>query len=119
LSSILGLQPSKTRPFPIKTVVIWVPGIYAYSYLSLPDSSLPAPRFRLPLVEILSDLRVTKSLLIIRSSVADGMSLPSARPASCAVRVFSCGGSVPVWSKKIMGKLFFKSQIRSFWVSSF
>ena len=27
-SSILGLQPSKRRPFPIKTGVIWVPGIY-------------------------------------------------------------------------------------------
>ena len=26
LSPILGLQPSKTRPFPIKTGVIWVPG---------------------------------------------------------------------------------------------
>ena len=30
LSSIFGLQPSKTRPFPIKTRVIWVPGIYIY-----------------------------------------------------------------------------------------
>ena len=26
LSPILGLQPSKTKPFPIKTGVIWVPG---------------------------------------------------------------------------------------------
>ena len=30
LSSIFGLQPSKTRSFPIKTGVIWVPGIYIY-----------------------------------------------------------------------------------------
>ena len=28
LSAILGLQPSKTRPFTIKARVIWVPGIY-------------------------------------------------------------------------------------------
>ena len=28
LSSILGLQPPKRRPFPIKTGVIWVPGIH-------------------------------------------------------------------------------------------
>ena len=28
LSSILSLGPSKTRSFPIKTVVIWVPGMY-------------------------------------------------------------------------------------------
>ena len=30
LSSFLGLQPSKTMPFPIKTKVIWGPGIYIY-----------------------------------------------------------------------------------------
>ena len=30
LSSILGFEPSKRRPFPIKTGVIWVPGIYAF-----------------------------------------------------------------------------------------
>ena len=28
LSSILGFEPSKRRPFPSKTRVIWVPGIY-------------------------------------------------------------------------------------------
>ena len=28
LSSIFGFQPSKTRSFPIKTRVIWVPGIF-------------------------------------------------------------------------------------------
>ena len=32
LSSILRLQPSKTRSFPIKTRVIWVPGIYIYIF---------------------------------------------------------------------------------------
>ena len=31
LSSIFGFQPSKTRPFPIKTRVIWVPGIHIHS----------------------------------------------------------------------------------------
>ena len=30
LSSILVVEPSKTRSFPIKTRVIWVPGIYIY-----------------------------------------------------------------------------------------
>ena len=29
LSSILGFEPSKRRPFPFKTRVIWVPGIYS------------------------------------------------------------------------------------------
>ena len=33
LSSILGLEPSKRRPFPIKTGVIWVPGISIYIHL--------------------------------------------------------------------------------------
>ena len=28
--SILVVEPSKTRSFPIKTRVIWVPGIYIY-----------------------------------------------------------------------------------------
>ena len=28
LSSILGFEPSKRRPFPFKTRVIWVPGYY-------------------------------------------------------------------------------------------
>ena len=32
LSSILVVEPSKTRSFPIKTRVIWVPGIYIYIY---------------------------------------------------------------------------------------
>ena len=31
LSSIFGLQPSKTRPFPIKTRVIWVPGTSTFT----------------------------------------------------------------------------------------
>ena len=30
LSSILVIEPSKTRSFPIKTRVIWVPGKYIY-----------------------------------------------------------------------------------------
>ena len=30
LSSIFLLQPSKTRPFQIKTRVTWAPGIYIY-----------------------------------------------------------------------------------------
>ena len=38
LSSILGLQPSKTRSFPIKTRVIWVPGIQCV-HLSFPFGS--------------------------------------------------------------------------------
>ena len=33
LSSILGLQPSKRRPFPIKTRVMWAPDIYIYIYI--------------------------------------------------------------------------------------
>ena len=32
LSSILGVEPSKTRPFSSKTRVIWVPGVYTYTY---------------------------------------------------------------------------------------
>ena len=32
LSSILVVETSKTRSFPIKTRVIWVPGIYIYNY---------------------------------------------------------------------------------------
>ena len=31
MSSIFGFQPSKTRPFPIKTRVIWVPVIHIHS----------------------------------------------------------------------------------------
>ena len=30
MTSIFEGQPPKTRPFPIKTRVIWVPGIYIY-----------------------------------------------------------------------------------------
>ena len=33
LSSILVLQPSKRRPFRIKTRVNWVPGIYTYIHI--------------------------------------------------------------------------------------
>ena len=36
LSPILGLQPSKTRSFPIKTGVVWVPGMHINIYLRLP-----------------------------------------------------------------------------------
>ena len=33
MSSILGFQPSKRRPFPFKTRgPIWVPGVYIYNY---------------------------------------------------------------------------------------
>ena len=28
-----GVEPSKTRPFSIKTRAIWVPGIYIYNYI--------------------------------------------------------------------------------------
>ncbi len=31
MTSIFKGQPSKTRPFPIKTMVIWVLGIYIYT----------------------------------------------------------------------------------------
>ena len=31
LSSILGFEPSKRRPFPFKTRFIWVPGIFIYT----------------------------------------------------------------------------------------
>ena len=46
LSSILGFEPSKRRPFPIKTGVIWVPGVYIYIYVYIyicypPLESLP------------------------------------------------------------------------------
>ena len=30
LSFVLGVEASKRRPFPIKTRVIWVPGMYSY-----------------------------------------------------------------------------------------
>ena len=33
MTSIFEGQPSKTLPFPIKTVVIWVPGMYIYIYM--------------------------------------------------------------------------------------
>ena len=33
MTSIFEGQPPKTRPFPIKTRVSWVPGIYIYIYL--------------------------------------------------------------------------------------
>ena len=33
LSPILGLQPSKTRSFPIKTGVVWVPGMHINIYV--------------------------------------------------------------------------------------
>ena len=32
MSFVLGVEPSKRRPFPIKTRVIWVPGIIRYIY---------------------------------------------------------------------------------------
>ncbi len=35
LSSILVLQPSNRRPFPIKTGVIWAPGIQIYVYINV------------------------------------------------------------------------------------
>ena len=41
LSSILSLGPSKTRSFPIKTRVIWVPGIYYSVYLIWSDLNYP------------------------------------------------------------------------------
>ena len=42
LSSILGVEPSKTRPFSSKTRVIWVPGIHIYIhtyYISPPQKN--------------------------------------------------------------------------------
>ena len=38
LFSILGVGPSKTRSFPVKTKVIWVPGIL---YYTIGDEKLP------------------------------------------------------------------------------
>ena len=35
LSPVLGVQPSKTRSCPIKTGVIWVPGIYIYIFMCI------------------------------------------------------------------------------------
>ena len=45
LSSIFSLDHSKTRSFPIKTRVIWVPGIYIYTPLLfvVPAEHLPVP----------------------------------------------------------------------------
>ena len=37
LTSIFEGQPSKTRPFPIKTRVIWVLGIYIYIHIHIGD----------------------------------------------------------------------------------
>ena len=34
MTSIFEGQPPKTRPFPTKTRVIWVPGIYTYIFLA-------------------------------------------------------------------------------------
>ena len=34
LSSILVVEPFKRRPFPNKTRVIWVPGVYIYIYIA-------------------------------------------------------------------------------------
>ena len=74
LSSILGLQPSKRRPFPFKTTVIWVPGIYGYisccvqrrSMKPVPQSSLlPSNIFNQPF------LKVSKSILKDRSIISD------------------------------------------------
>ena len=33
MSFVLGVEPFKRRPFPIKTRVIWVPDIYIYNYI--------------------------------------------------------------------------------------
>ena len=41
LSSILGVEPSKTRPFSSKTRVIWVPGIYIYIFCFVFFSKCP------------------------------------------------------------------------------
>ena len=35
MTSIFEGQPPKTRPFPIKTRVIWVPGIYTVAFFLL------------------------------------------------------------------------------------
>ena len=43
LSSILGFEPSKRRPFPFKTRVIWVPGIYIYIYMKPPAKTYSSP----------------------------------------------------------------------------
>ena len=43
LSSILGFEPSKRRPFPFKTRVIWVPGIYIYIHMKPPAKKYSSP----------------------------------------------------------------------------
>ena len=48
-SSVLGLQPSKRRPFPIKTRVIWVPGIFIHIYSCVFDLALPSEHFEHPI----------------------------------------------------------------------
>ena len=39
MTSIFEGQPPKTRPFPIKTKVIWVPGICIYVYILFDSES--------------------------------------------------------------------------------
>ena len=52
MTSIFEGQPPKTRPFPIKTRVIWVPGIYIYIHiliwwhiLYIQGCQISSPRF--------------------------------------------------------------------------
>ena len=64
LSSILGLQPSKTRSFPSKTEVIWVPGIHKYidMYVTLFclytvfGTKVPLYRTRVPVTSVSGSL---------------------------------------------------------------
>ena len=41
MTPIFEGQPTKTRPFPIKTMVIWVPGIYTIYISRIRDIILP------------------------------------------------------------------------------
>ena len=41
MTSIFGGKPHKTRLFPIKTSVTWVPGIYIYIHTNIPMRQNP------------------------------------------------------------------------------
>ena len=65
ITSIFEGQPSKTRPFSIKTMVIWVLGAYIFIYLYFPGSLILRSQFlQVVLLNLLEEIAHLKELSV-------------------------------------------------------
>ena len=107
LSSIVGLQPSKRRSFPINIGVIWVPGTYEFTNKNQPkkpflEREIPIPYLSMGLVYLPTWMVAFNGFYVVKHTILTcilcmGMSRP---PAQTKIKRPYFQGMIhdPLWS---------------------